>query len=126
MVKCSSTLEKYQCEIKSGNYTIVADATKDKGGTGNGFRPHEILEASLAACMNMSVRMTADKLGIPVDKLSVSVELERKANETKFIYSIDAGDDIQEEQYNQLVSLLNKCPVKNTLSKPITFEYKKD
>ena len=37
-----------------------SDNTPDKGGKGAGFRPHELLEAALACCMNMSVRMYAE------------------------------------------------------------------
>jgi hypothetical protein len=41
-----SELQNYLTKIIG--YDIVADTTKDKGGTGTCIRPHQLLEAALA------------------------------------------------------------------------------
>ena len=64
MIRANSTPENYLTTVSNGEFTLPADTTADKGGGGQGFRPHDLLEAALASCMNMSLRMAAQKAGI--------------------------------------------------------------
>lgn len=57
MIRTDSQPAKFQAQFTNGVQVSVSDTTPDKGGGNLGFRPHELLEAALASCMNMSLRM---------------------------------------------------------------------
>ena len=59
MVTTLSESHSYLTVFSNGKHTANADTTFDKGGSNLGFRPHELLEAALATCMNMHLRMYA-------------------------------------------------------------------
>ena len=100
----------------------MADTTPDKGGGNAGFRPHELLEAALASCMNMSLRMYAESHSFPLAGVSVSVSLNRAhPNEPSFEYGVEFEGPLSEDQKIQLLSVLENCPVRNTLSKSLKF-----
>ncbi|MDD4896469.1 MAG: OsmC family protein, partial [Atribacterota bacterium] len=67
MVKCINTDRRYKCIIESSNSKLFSDTTRDKGGSEEGIRPHELLEAALASCLNITIRMTLDNLRIKAD-----------------------------------------------------------
>lgn len=53
--------------------------TPDKGGGNQGFRPHELLEAALATCMNIHLRMYAANHGIELGEVTTKVTLDRSS-----------------------------------------------
>ena len=61
MIKTKSAAIAYQTSYVTRNQQAVADAPLEKGGAGAGFGPHELLEAALATCLNIAVRMSAKK-----------------------------------------------------------------
>jgi putative redox protein len=121
MIECKSEKEKYSCKTKIGKYTIQSDATTDKGGQENGIRPHDILAAAYASCLNMSVRMACDKKQIPYNSIISKVELIRENSRTIFTYQIDFGNQISENIKKEILKLVENCAVRKTLSKPIEF-----
>ena len=122
MIRANSQLTKYQTEFTNGTHTSTSDTTADKGGGSLGFRPHELLEAALATCMNMTMRMVAEKHAIPLAGVSVTVSLNRKEPEAPvFEYSVQFDGALSEAQKSQLLSATEKCPVRNTLSQPLRF-----
>jgi uncharacterized OsmC-like protein len=66
MITTQSTTKRFQTSVSNGRVSLAADPPQDKGGDGEGFGAHELLESALAACMNMAVRMRAVELGIAV------------------------------------------------------------
>lgn len=122
MIKTESLNTKFQAQFTNGIQLSIADATPDKGGTGQGFRPHELLEAALATCMNMSLRMYAEKHVLPLAGVSVSVALDRsKPNEPTFEYQVDVDGPLTESDKMRLLQALENCPVRTTLSRPLRF-----
>ncbi|MDR2208545.1 MAG: OsmC family protein [Azoarcus sp.] len=123
MIYTKSQTAKFQVQFTNGAQFSMADTTSDKGGSDAGFRPHELLEAALASCMNMSLRMYAEKHSLPLSDISVSVSLNRtNPDEPFFEYSVDFQGALSEAQKNQLILVLENCPVRNTLSKPLRFK----
>lgn len=122
MIRADSQPVNYHTEFTNGEHVATSDTTADKGGANRGFRPHELLEAALATCMNMTVRMAADKQGIPLTRVSVTVSLNRKEpKEPVFEYSVQFGGALSEAQQSQLRAAAERCPVRNTLSHPLRF-----
>jgi putative redox protein len=123
MITCKSEQIQYQTTFSNGHLTSYADATEDKGGKGAGFRPHELLEAAFASCLNMHLRMYADHHNISLDGVSTTVTLDRNLpNDAIFKYSIDLKGSLSEEQRSVLLRIVKTCPVRKTLSKVISFK----
>jgi putative redox protein len=122
MIKSSCEQPPYKTQFTNGTDISSSDTTADKGGSGAGFRPHELLEAALASCMNMSLRMFAERQSIPLSSVSTTVTLNRnKPDEACFEYSVDLSGDLSDTDRQRLLEVIRSCPVRQTLSKKITF-----
>ena len=123
MITATSQTARYQTLFSDGVHQGFADAPADNGGQGDGFRPHELLEAALASCVSMTVRMYADHHAIPLNSVTAKVTLDRShPDETVFQYEIDVEGDLTPEQKDKLLHAASACPVRKTLSKRIRFE----
>lgn len=101
---------------------IFVDVAQEKGGRGIGVNPYELLEAALAACMNITLRMSMEKHNIPYNNLEVNVKLNNEdPNKTIFEYSYKIDSDLDEKQRTKILRVLEQCPVKKALSKEIEF-----
>jgi putative redox protein len=123
MICAKSELTRYRTRFTDGEHEGIADTTADKGGEHSGFRPHDLLEAALATCVNMTVRMYADNHGIPVRGVTTNVSLDRThPDEVVFRYEVELDGELTDEQRNKLFQAASACPVRKTLSKKIRFE----
>jgi putative redox protein len=122
MIVSKSQAIKYQTLFTNGQQTSMSDTTIDKGGGNAGFRPHELLEAALACCMNMTLRMSAEKHKIPITEVSVEVKLNRTNPEKPvFEYRVLIVDPLQDSEKATLLHSLENCPVRSTLSSTLSF-----
>jgi len=122
MVTCDNKKERYRVVVSNGRDEIASDTTDDKGGGGSAMRPHEFLEAALAACLNMTIRMHADREGIPLTKITTQVSADRsRPGHTIFRYSFDLEGALTNEQREGLQRVAEACPVRKTLSNAISF-----
>ena len=122
MITTSSLVEEYRATASNGRVEVPIDAPAGKGGQGAGFGAHELLEAALAACLNMAVRMHARKEGIPLDGVRTSVRIERPDEGTvRFVQEIHFDGDLREEHRAALLHAAAVCPVRQTLSRRIEF-----
>jgi len=122
MIHTNSQPEHYLTHFTNGDQIGSSDTTSDKGGGNRGFRPHELLEAALASCMNMTLRMCAQKHGIPLAGAVVLVSLNRDAPDgPTFVYRAELHGSLSDAQRQQLLASLENCPVRATLSKRLQF-----
>lgn len=120
MIYANSQSEPYLTQFTNGEHSAGADTTSTKGGGGRGFRPHELLEAALAACMNITLRMSAQRHGIPLVGASVRVCLNRDAPDgPTFLYHTELHGSLSDAHRRQLLASLETCPVRTTLSGPL-------
>jgi putative redox protein len=123
MIRATSEPAPYQTRFSDGEHEGLADTTAEKGGQHSGFRPHDLLEAALASCINMTVRMYADRHGIPLRSVTVKVSLDRShPEEVVFRYEVDVDGELSPAQKERLSHAARACPVGRTLAKPIRFE----
>ena len=122
MIECTSEKAKYCCKTEIGGFTIQSDATADKGGQENGIRPHDILATAYASCLNMSVRMACDKKQISIDSVTSKVGLIREDSKTIFTYQIDFSNQVSDDIKQEILKMIENCPVRKTLLKPIEFQ----
>jgi putative redox protein len=127
MIHADSQPDLFLTHFTNGEQIAASDATADKGGGGRGFRPHELLEAALATCMNMSLRMYAQKHNIPLTGASVVVALDRNTPDSPtFVYRVQLRGLLSDMQRSQLLSSVENCPVRTTLSKKLCFAAEAD
>ena len=111
----------YKTTFTDGKREGFCDTTPDKGGSGSGFRPHDLLEAALACCINMNLKMFADKNKIHLDEVRVRVSLNRDdPGETVFEYEVELKGDLGPEQ-RRMMAELGPCAVSKTMSQKISF-----
>lgn len=123
MIRATSDLARYVTRFSDGKHEGISDVTTDKGGAHSGFRPHDLLEAALASCVNMAVRMYADHHAIPLKGVTTKVSLERShPEEVVFRYEVALEGELTPEQKSKLIHAAGACPVRQTLSKRISFE----
>jgi putative redox protein len=113
---------KYKTKFSNSITSAYSDTTIDKGGNNSGFRPHELLEAALASCLNIQIRMYAEHNGIDLTKINVTVALDRnKPEDAIFDYKIDLEGNFSEIEKIKMLRAAETCPVKKTLSRNISF-----
>ena len=126
MIKVIGEQPPFKTQFTNGTSVSCSDTTPDKGGSGEGFRPHELLEAALANCMNMALRMLAANHSIPLSSVETTVSLNRSVpGEVCFEYSVALTGNLAERDRQRLMEAVKSCPVRETLSKTIVFREKR-
>jgi putative redox protein len=104
--------------------TIFSDTTRDKGGSESGFRPHALLEAALASCMNMTLCMYTDQQGLALSDVTTRVKLDRsQSEETVFEYEVELQRELSEQDRARLLDVVGEMscsphPVKTSDIQP--------
>ena len=124
MIRATTEEERYLTKFTNGTGSGYADASAAQGGTGTSFRPHELLEAALATSVNVTLRMYAEKHGVPLDDVVTEVKLDSSSPDESILrYEIELlGRNLTEEQRSELLEVARGCSVRRTLSKPIRFD----
>jgi putative redox protein len=115
MTTASIAAEKYQVKLQNGRHEFVSDEPTDIGGADTGPAPDELLEASLASCTAITLRMYADRKNWKVAAIDVTVTLERKDGKTIFTRDIVINGEVDEEQRSRLLQMAKACPVSKSL-----------
>jgi putative redox protein len=117
MIHVTGLAIPFQAEFTNGDRTAAADAPVAKGGGGNGFGPHELLEAALATCLTMTVQMTAAKHGFPLTGVRSEVRIDRSIpGEVTLNYALAFDGPLSNEQITRLRGAAAECPVGKTLT----------
>lgn len=119
MTTASIASTAYRTEIRNGRHELTADEPLNLGGGDAGPTPDELLEAALASCTAITLRMYANRKEWPVTEINVAVSLERKEDKTIFTRNIQVEGTLDEVQKERLLQIAKACPVSKTLSGPI-------
>ena len=116
VVTSHSVNAPYRTRFSADGYEAYSDASEAKGGTGAGFGPHALLAGSVACCMNIWLRMYADKNGIPLREVVAVVRLNRQSSAvTVFEYSVELRGELTPVQRHELRQQLVNWPVSQSL-----------
>ena len=127
MIKCTSGVSNYRAIVTNGMHAAPVDISRAKGGGEDGFRPHELLEAALASCINTHVRTYADKHKIKLKSVTTEVSLDHsKRNKAVYSYTIELHGKLTDKQREKLIKAAENCSVSNTLSKSVLIERAQD
>jgi len=117
MIRASGFHLGCQTAFTNGAHDAVADVPVVKGGAGEGFGPHELLEAALATCMAMTVTMSATEHGLPLTAVRCEVRLDRSAPAgVALTYTLAFDGELSEGQAERLREAAGRCPVARTLT----------
>ena len=119
MIKCTGKETNFETFFTNGRHEGSCDVPAEKGGGDAGFRPHELLEAALACCLNISLWMYATRHNIPLAGLATEVSLDRRvAGEAVFEYGLELDGPITRakgkscSRLPNLAQLVKPCPEK--------------
>lgn len=124
MITTKNGKADFLTEFTDGTHTGLSDAPEFKGGENARFTPLGLLEASLAACMNMTLRVYAKAHGIELDFVETAATLIPGDTGSTFEYSVKLPDALSDRDRKRVIAALKGCPIHGLLGKPITFALK--
>jgi uncharacterized OsmC-like protein/alpha/beta superfamily hydrolase len=117
----------FQTEIVADGHHLIADEPIAVGGANTGPTPYDLLSAALGACTGMTLRMYADRKGIPLDAVTVRLKHEKihvrdcidcadNAKQIDLIErEIELHGDLDQSVREKLLDIADRCPVHRTL-----------
>jgi putative redox protein len=101
-------------EVRVGSHVFAADADIEDGGEGLGPNPHDLYDTALGACEALTVLWYANRKGIPVENIEVTVEHDRSEERTgiyRLHTKLKLGGKLTDSQRRELLAVASKCPV---------------
>jgi uncharacterized OsmC-like protein/fermentation-respiration switch protein FrsA (DUF1100 family) len=122
---------KFQQTVSMGPHRMRADEPVAAGGEDSGPGPYDFVLAGLGACTSMTMRLYADRKGLPLERTTVTLkhskihaqdcaECEtREGMLDQIDLAIGMEGDLDAEQKKRLIEIADKCPVHRTLTSEI-------
>jgi len=120
-----------QQAITIGPHHLLADEPVKVGGLDTGPNPYEFLLAGLGACTAMTLRLYAERKGLALERVTVTLrhakihaadcaDCETKAGMLDRIdRTIGLEGELDAEQRRRLMEIADKCPVHRTLTSEV-------
>lgn len=124
-------LGRFQQSVTAGRHRLLADEPVDVGGLDTGPSPYDLLLGALGACTAMTLRMYAERKGIPLERVSVLLQHARihavdcESCETtqgqidRIERRIRLEGDLDAATTERLLEIADKCPVHRTLTSEV-------
>ncbi len=109
----------YRQRISVNSHQFFADVGTDVGGEDSAPDPHDLLDSSLAACTAITLTMFAKRRGMPLESINVEVvrdSSKEKTGEYNLSLQLEFIGNLTEEQRQQLLAIVEKCPIHKLLS----------
>ena len=113
---------RFQAEVRVGRTHFLVDEPVEVGGLGSGPSPFELVSAGLGACTAMTLRMYAERKGLPLGLVSVAVSHRRVEGAERFERTVSLGGDLTMDQVQRLMEIADRCPVHRVLEPGATIE----
>ena len=117
---------RYQQEVRVGQHRLIADEPVSVGGADAGPAPFDYVMAGLGACTSMTLRMYAERKGLPLTGLSVAlshakIDVDGQSRD-QISREITLAGNLTGEQRQRLLEIAGKCPVHRALSQSLVIE----
>jgi putative redox protein len=111
-------IDGYAHEVDlDGGHEIVVDEPPAAGGADTGPRPTQLLGASLAGCIAITMEMYARRKEWDIGTVEVTVDIEYEGPVPRaFAVSVDLPAQLDAEQRRRLLAVAAKCPVHKVLA----------
>jgi putative redox protein len=118
---------KFTNKVATDAHTIIMDEPVSVGGLDSGMNPYDLLLAALGGCTSMTLRMYAERKGLPLDKVAVRLshekihardcdDCETKEGKIDLIErELEITGDLDTAQRQRLLEIADMCPVHRTL-----------
>lgn len=106
--------QPFRHRVEVNGFTFHIDAPVASGGTGTAPGPHDLFDASLAACKALTVQLYARHKGWPLDDIEVELVSDASAErqgEYKFDIVLHLKGALDDAMRAQLLSIADRCPV---------------
>ena len=125
---------RYTQSITAGRHLLTADEPVSIGGADAGPNPYELLLAALGACTSMTMRMYAERKGLPLLRTTVRLRHDRVHAQdcaqteqevgmlSRIRREIDIEGSLNDQDRRRLVEIADRCPVHRTLNSEIVLE----
>ena len=125
MKKATATRQSaFRHAVAIRQHELTVDEPADKGGTDDGPSPQELLAASLASCVAITIEMYADRKGWDVGAAEVETSFTpaERGCPTKFDVVLRLPEHLTDDQVERLSVIAAKCPVHRTLEGEVMFD----
>jgi putative redox protein len=98
-------------------HELTVDEPEDQGGEDSAPTPLELLAASLATCVAITLEMYAARKGWDIGRVQCSCEFDLPARGelTKFSVTVRLPEELSAQQVERLRVIAGKCPVHRVL-----------
>jgi uncharacterized OsmC-like protein/fermentation-respiration switch protein FrsA (DUF1100 family) len=122
---------RFQQAVTVGRHRFMADEPASVGGLGSGPAPYDLLLASLGACTAMTIRLYAERKGIPLRRVRVALRHDkihaadcaecetREGKVDEITKEIAFEGELTPGQRSRLLEIADRCPVHRTLHSEI-------
>jgi len=133
----SELVEAFRSHVKVRDFEVIVDQPANMESTDQGPRPSEYVLAALAACHEVTYRLYADAMEIPLDNVAVSVtgvsdakgffslDEETPAGFSEIVGTIAIVSSASDDDIERLRQAVNRhCPVLDDLRRPVSVDLK--
>jgi uncharacterized OsmC-like protein/pimeloyl-ACP methyl ester carboxylesterase len=118
----------FATRISARGFSLTVDEPSDVGGSETGLRPYDHLGVALASCTALTLRMVADREGIPLETVEVSVthdrvhakdcaECDGRSGRVDVLRrTVEVIGEMTDAQRDRLHVVADRCPVHKTLT----------
>ncbi len=106
----------------NGRHTITTDEPANLGGTDTAPTPHELLAATLAACVSTMIGLYAQRHGWDLGETQVDVKYDADTKPRHVEVTLRLPDGLTAEQVKRLQRVAQTCPVRRSLEAGFTFD----
>jgi putative redox protein len=106
----------------NGRHTITTDEPESLGGTNTAPTPHELLAATLAACVSTMVVLYAQNRDWDLGEIRVEVDYDADSTPRAVQVTVHLPSGLTPEQTRRLQRVAETCPVRRALQAGFTFD----
>ena len=126
--------DNFTTSIQTKNHSLIADEPASVGGDDFGPSPYELLNAGLAACTVMTLKLYAERKKWDLKEVYVYVSHSRKHSDDlnldvekpKYLDHISKKlefvGDLDDAQKQRLMEIASRCPVHKTIASEVIFD----